>query len=338
MNSASKVAITGANGFLGSWLTKELLNQGHQVRVVVRKTSDVSELQDLACEYFYGDITDVESLKKAFEGMDAVFHLAGLIAYRAADRDNMEKINVGGTKNVISAVLAMSVPRLVHVSSVVAIGAGFTSHDILNEESKYNISYLNLGYFQTKHAAELVVKQAVEAKGLDAVIVNPSTTYGPGDARKGSRSTQIKVARGGFPFYTSGGVNVIAVEEVVKGMISAWKKGKKGERYILAGENITIKRLFELIAKANDVAPPKYQIPSFILHIIGRLGDFLTARGYSTGFSSENAWTATLYHWFDSSKAQKELDFQPGSAEVAIRSSVKWMKENGLLKKEKIKA
>lgn len=331
----SKVVITGANGFLGSWLTRELLNQGHEVKVLVRKTSDLSELEGLKCEYAYGDINDIESLKLVFAGAEAVFHLAGLIAYRTIDREKMEKINVGGTKNVIKACLETQVKRLVHISSVVAVGAGFSKDEILNETSKYNVSHLNLGYFQTKHAAELLVTQSIEAKGLDAVIVNPSTTYGAGDARKGSRSTQIKVARGKFPFYTSGGVNVVAVEDVVQGIISAWHKGRKGERYILGGENITIKKLFEMIAKEAGVPAPRFMVPATALHFIGAAGDLLTARGIASSFSRENAWTSTLYHWFDSSKARKDLDFNSRPAQVAIANSVRWMKENSLLDDKK---
>lgn len=331
----SKVVITGANGFLGSWLTRELLNQNHAVKVLVRKTSDLSELEGLKCEYAYGDINDIESLKNVFAGAEAVFHLAGLIAYSSAEREKMEKINVGGTKNVIKACLECQVKRLVHISSVVAVGAGFSENEILDETSKYNVSHLNLGYFQTKHAAELLVMQAIEAKGLDAVIVNPSTTYGAGDARKGSRGTQIKVARGKFPFYTPGGVNVVAVEDVVQGIIAAWHVGRKGERYILAGENITIKKLFEMIAKEAEVPAPRFMVPATALHAIGAIGDFLTARGFASGFSRENAWTSTLFHWFSSSKAQKELGFNPRPAQVAIANSVRWMKENDLLNETK---
>jgi dihydroflavonol-4-reductase len=212
----SKVLVTGANGFLGSWVTRHLVQQGHEVIALVRKTSDLSELQGVDCQFSYGDITDSVSLEQAAKGREYVFHLAGLIAYKASERNKMELINVQGTKNVIDACRTQQVQRLVYLSSVVAIGAGFTKQQILNESSAYNVGHLNLGYFETKHKAEELVREATQLGLIDSVILNPSTIYGAGDAKKGSRKTQVKVAQGKFPFFTSGGVNVVAVEDVME--------------------------------------------------------------------------------------------------------------------------
>lgn len=326
-----KVLVTGANGFLGSWLTRALVQQGHEVYALVRAQSDLSELEGVSCNYVYGDITDLESLYKSFVGIDTVFHLAGFIAYKKADRAKMNKINVFGTENVIDACLTKNVRKLVFVSSVVAVGAGFNPKQILNEDSPYNVKHLNLGYFETKHAAEKLVLRAFKDKKLDCVILNPSTIYGEGDAKKGSRRTQLKVAQGRFKFYTSGGVSIVAVEDVVNAIISAWKNGRSGERYILSGENITIKELFTIIAEEAGVAPPPHKIPTVALFILGKIGDTMDALGMKGSLSTENAWTATLYHWFDNSKAKKELGFNPRPAREALRSSVSWMKKNGLL-------
>lgn len=327
----AKVIITGANGFLGSWLTRELVRDGHQVSVLVRKGSDVSELNGIDCDYRYGDVTQVDTLLNAFIGMDTVFHLAGLIEYRKSARQKMELVNVTGTLNVVQAIQKSSVRKLVHLSSVVAVGAGFTKNDILNENSTYNVSHLNLGYFETKKKAEELVLDAFQKKQIDAVILNPSTIYGRGDARKRSRKTQIKVAQGKFPFYTNGGVNVVAVEDVVQGILSAWKKGRSGERYILSSENLTIQQLFTEIAHAAGSKPPHILLPDPVLHLMGGVGDILQLMGIDKGLSRENAWTSTLYHWFDSTKAQSELDFKPRPAKMAIQNSVQWMKEHGLI-------
>lgn len=327
----SKVLVTGANGFLGSWVVRRLAEEGHQVFSLVRKSSDLSELKDAKTEYVYGDVTDLHSLLAAFQGMDTVFHLAGLIAYKRSDRAAMEKVNVQGTQNVVEACRATNVRRLVHLSSVVAVGASFDSQHILNEESPYNVAHLDLGYFETKRKAELIVKEACQKNRLDAVILNPSTIYGPGDARKGSRKTQLKVAQGKFKFYTSGGVNVVAVQDAVDGIVSAWKKGRTGERYILAGENLRIRELFEIIAKQAGQEPPKMLLPTPVLHGIGMVGDLMGTLGMKSPISRENAWTSTMFHWFDSSKAQRELDFKPRPAEIAISQSVQWIKENGYL-------
>lgn len=328
-----KVLITGANGFLGSWVTRALVDEGHDVHALVRPKSDLSELDGVHCKFIHGDVTDVHSLFEACKEMDSVFHLAGVIAYKKSQRAQMEKVNVGGTENIVSVCREHKVRRLVYLSSVVAIGGGFTPDEILNEESVYNLKDLNLGYFETKHEAEKIVKKACDKNEIDAVILNPSTIYGAGDAKKGSRKMQVKVAQGKLKFYTSGGVNVVAVEDVVDGIFKAWKNGKSGERYILCGENILIRELFAMIAAEAGVKAPSWQIPDGLLHLLGSIGDGMEAAGFKGPVSKENAYTATMYHWFDSTKAQKELAFKPRPAREAIHNSVQWMKEHGLVKK-----
>lgn len=327
----AKVLVTGANGFLGANLTRRLVERGHDVFALVRKSSDLSELEGVPCTFVYGDVTDRASLISAFAQKDAVFHLAGLIAYKKADRQKMEIINVTGTQNVVDACLEARVPRLIHMSSVVAVGASKDGQTLLNESSPFNLHDLDLGYFETKLKAEQIVMAAVKDRGLDAVALNPSTIYGAGDAKKGSRSSQLKVARGKFPFYTSGGVSIVHVEDAVDAIIQAWHKGRRGERYILSGDNVTIQQLFHMIANAAGVQPPKIRMPTALLHIIGAIGDVLRTFGFSGSVSRENAWTATMYHWFDSSKARRELDFNPRPAEIAISQSVEWMRSQGLI-------
>ncbi|QDK36224.1 NAD-dependent epimerase/dehydratase family protein [Bdellovibrio sp. NC01] len=326
-----KVLVTGANGFLGSWVTRALVNDGHEVYALVRANSDVSELDGVNCKFVHGDVTDILSLLEAFKGMDSVFHLAGVIAYKKSQRALMEKVNVQGTANVVEVCRELKIRRLVYLSSVVAIGGGRSSEQVLNESSEFNVHDLDLGYFETKHKAEMIVKKACDKGEIDAVILNPSTVYGPGDAKKGSRKMQVKVAQGKFKFYTSGGVNVVAVEDVVAGILSAWKNGKKGERYILAGENILIKDLFTMIAQEAGVKPPPHHLPDQVLHVVGAVGDCLETIGMKGPLSRENAWTSTMFHWFDSSKAQRELGFNPRPAKEAIHNSVQWMKDHGLL-------
>lgn len=330
-----KAVVTGANGFLGTWLTKRLLAEGYEVYALVRKNSDLSELEELKQNikpiYLYGDVTDKESLRRAFKDKDIVFHLAGVVAYKKSARPLMEKVNVEGTQNVVDICEELKIPQLLHVSSVVAIGATFKP-EILNETSSYNISRLNLGYFETKKRAEEIVLKATQQGRINAVAVNPATIYGFGDAKKGSRRNQVKVARHDLPFYTGGGINVVAVEDVVEGILLAVKRGKNGERYILANENMTIRELFIKIAGFAGVKPPTIYMPSWLLHTIGLSGDLLEKFNINIGISQENAYTATMFHWFDSSKAQKDLNFKPTSSDRAIENSVRWMKNHGYLK------
>lgn len=326
-----KVVVTGANGFLGAWLTKRLLAEGHETYALVRKNSDLSELGDARPHYLYGDVTDQSSLAAAFKGKDAIFHLAGVIAYKKSERPLMNRVNVEGTRHVVETCAQLQVPRLLHLSSVVAVGASFEPRS-LNENSPYNIGHLNLGYFETKRQAEEIVVTAARQNRIHAVCVNPSTIYGFGDAKKGSRKTQVKVANGKFPFYTSGGINVVAAEDVVNGILLALEKGRNGERYILSGENMRIRELFGKIAASAGVKPPGLYLPNWTLHALGITGDCLRSFGKDIGVSRENAYTATMYHWFDSAKARHELGFNPGPADRAIENSVRWMKDNGYIK------
>jgi dihydroflavonol-4-reductase len=326
-----RIVVTGANGFLGSWVTRALVEEGHDVVAVVRKNSDISELSGVSCKFVHGDVTDLSSLLDCFHGADSVFHLAGVIAYKKAQRQLMENVNVTGTKNVIEACQKNKVRRLVYLSSVVAIGAGKTKNEVLTEVSHFNLAHLDLGYFETKRQAEELVVEACSQKLLDAVILNPSTIYGGGDAKKGSRRMQVKVAQGKFNYFPSGGVNVVAIEDVVAGILSAWKIGRTGERYILAGENILIKDLFALIAAEASVDAPAVEIPDFVLHSIGIIGDLMDSIGLRGPLSRENAYTATMFHWFNATKAKKELGFKARPAKEAIHNSVQWMKENKLI-------
>lgn len=326
-----KVLVTGATGFLGQWLTRRLLEEGFEVRVLVRSRSKLEDLEGLKLEIAEGDVTNLSSLEAACKSVGGVFHLAGLIAYSKAQRAAMELVNVQGTKNVISAIQKNGHARMLHLSSVTAIGAGFTRDEILNEKSEYNVKRLNLGYFETKHDAEIAVFDEVRAGRLDALAINPSTIYGPGDAKKGSRGAQLKVARGKLPFYTPGGVNVVHVDDVVNLCIQAFRNGKAGERTIACSENLTIKETFERIATLAGVKPPSIELPRAVIFALGRVGDLLESIGRKGPLNTENAWTSTMFHWFTNEKAKRDFGFNPRPAQEALEASVRWSRDNGLI-------
>lgn len=326
--------VTGGNGFLGAHLIEKLLSEGLEVIALVRKTSQLTDLKSPErIQFVYGDITDQESLILAMRESkpDVVFHLAGYVGYKKSERAMMDAINVQGTRNVLEAMIETKVPLIIHVSSVVAVGAGFTANEILDEDSDFNLEALNLSYFETKRQAEDLVISATKHEAVKSVILNPSTIYGPADAKKGSRKTQLKVAQGNFKFYTSGGVSVVSVEDVIEGIFRGFKAGRNGQRYILSGENILIKDLFQKIASFAGVPAPKIYLPNTALHIIGKAGDFASSLGIPVGISQENAWTATLFHWFRNEKAKNELDLEFKPADYSIKQSVDWMRENKLI-------
>ncbi len=311
-----KAFITGGTGFVGSWLTEFLVKKGFEVSLLYRKTSNLNLVKHLKVKLVLGDLNDPKSLEKALIGQKVVFHLGGLVGY--GQTELMEKVNVEGTYNLIEAVKkTTNLERFVHFSSVAAIGAGFHPSDILNENSSYNIGHLSLGYFDTKKKAEDLVRNS----GLNAVILNPSTIYGPRDSTKQSRRIQLKVAQGRFLFYTPGGVSIVHIKDVIQATLKAFEKGVKGERYILSGDNLTIKELFKTIASLSSVSPPRLYLPKPILKLMGSIGLM----------NKEVATISTLYHFFDHSKAKKELSFLPQSSRKALQDSLEWSKKQGLL-------
>ncbi len=326
-----KVLVTGATGFLGHWICKRLVESGDEVIAFARSKKEIDSDLDSKVQFAYGDVTDLESLHSATSGVDEVFHLAGVIGYRPSQHSLMFKVNVQGTENVIKACEKAKVKKLVYLSSVVAIGAGFSPNQILNENSPYNLEGFDFGYFDSKHRAENLVVEATKKGHFSSVILNPSTIYGGGDALKGSRSSQVKVAQGKLKFYPGGGASIVAVEDVIDGIMAARARGRSGERYILSGENLLLRDVFTLIATAAGKPPPYIKVPNFVFLGLARIGDVLTKCGMESSLSYENAKVATLFHWFDCTKAKTELGFKPRPAKFAIENSVKWMKENNII-------
>lgn len=325
-----RVLVTGGTGFIGSWLVRALHEQGQEVVLLYRSKSALEELAPYVRYAVKGDVTDLSSLKEAFSGVHMVYHLAGVVGYDPRERALMEKVNVQGTQNMVQAAIDAEVERFIHLSSVVAVGAAFQK-EVLNEESPYELGPLNMGYFETKREAEKIVLKAHKEQGLKALCLNPATVYGRGDALKGSRKMQVKVAQGKLKFYPPGGVNIVHIQDVVDCLIKAQEKGRPGERYILSGENLLLKEVFQKIASIAKVKPPSIRLPKPLLLAVGQAGDLMNRAGLKGPLTSENAWAACLYHWFDSAKAQKEFGFTPRSADQALTESVEWMKEHGLI-------
>jgi dihydroflavonol-4-reductase len=327
-----KILVTGANGFLGSWLIKKLKDDGQEVSVLLRNQEEFSHFLKQGYRVFRGDVTNPDSLVEAMRGQQQAYHLAGLVAYNKSQRASMFRVNVEGTENVFQVASQHQVEKVLLVSSVVAVGATLKA-EILNENSPYELAHLNLGYHESKREAEKIVRRYVQEKKINGVIVNPSTVYGAGDAAKDTRSTQLKVARGDMLFYPPGGVSVVAVEDVIDGMLRAMQFGRSGERYILAGENLTLKAVFDSISEfagAKEVAIP---LPGWSLDILAGIDRSLAKIGLKGPLPSERAMVARMFHWYDSSKARQELGFSTRPAKQAIENSVHWMLQQGLLRK-----
>ncbi len=306
-----RALITGATGFVGSHLVKAWCKAHPQNRAVIfrRPSSSLELLQGCAYEDIQGSLFDVGDLTRAMCGVDVVFHLAGVVAYSRLARARMERVNVEAVRSLLQAAQEAKVPKLVHMSSIVAVGANFSAQSQpLNEASSYNLQHLDLGYHETKRRGEALVLAAARAGKVNATVLNPSVIQGAGDKNKGSRRVHRAVSRGRMPFYPPGGASLVDIEEVAGYCLAAVQKGKPGERYILTRENITIKKMFCDLAKSAGARPPRIGLSARLIKFWGHLGDGiekLTNREQPV--NSEVAQTACLFHWYDGRKAQEQL-------------------------------
>jgi len=318
-----KIFVTGATGFVGKHLVKRLVDEGFDVTCLARTPNKNAFSQLPAVKWVRGDILNNDTvLKDEIEGHDTVYHLAGLIGYKRSLRDKMFDVNVKGTENVLKASIEAGVTNFIHMSSVAAIGCSLNPHVILDEDSPYSLAEFCFGYFDSKQSAEKRLIEISKNHTINTFILNPATIYGPGDSTKSSRSTQVKVALGRFPFCPPGGVNVVHIDDVVEACLCVVSNGKKNRRYILASDNLFIAEVFAQIAEYAKVNPPKIMLPKWFLFCLGATGDFLEKFGLSSNFSLENARVACCFHWFSNERARSELYINFKSSRVAIQDSV----------------
>ncbi len=326
-----KAVITGASGLVGGNLAAQLCEKGHTVRATRRGSSVVKHLAHLPIEWVSAELGDVESLERAFDGAEAVFHCAAQVSVVKKINPVIRAANVDGTAHVIQAVRAAGVRRLVHCSTVGAVGLSDDGKPC-DETAVWNFDQYGLddAYVTTKHLAEELVRDEV-AKGLDAVIVNPTYMFGPYDAKPSSGEMILEVVRGKVPGWTPGLNNFVDVRDVTRGMQLAFEKGKKGERYILGGATMSYREIFELIAKVAGVKPPRWRVPRLLTLPVGWLGDLQSAlTGKEARLNSGRvAYAYTHRFVFSSEKAKRELGYTNASLEQAIRDALEWFKANG---------
>ena len=328
----SRVAITGASGLLGGNLAAELVAAGHEVVAIRRAGSKVAHLADLPIQWADGELADTASMTRAFAGTAAVFHCAAAVSVVKAVTPEMTATNVTGTEHVIAAVRAAGVARLVHTSSVVAVGLS-TDGRPCDERSPWNFDTEGLSdaYAITKHRAEEVVQRAA-ADGVDAVIVNPVYMFGPRDARPSSGKLIVDTVRRRVPGTTPGYNNFVDVRDVARGMIAAWQRGRAGERYILGGHDLTYAELFRRIASVAGVAPPRFAIPHAAAWFVGKWGDLMERFGKEPIVNSTQIRYAYSDQFrFHSDKAAKELGYTYGPLEPAISDALAWFRAHGML-------
>ena len=330
-----KALITGGAGFLGGKLTAALLEKGHEVRLLVRDPKVAARWQNTPVTVSVGDLGDLPSLERACEGMDWVLHTAGVISYNPQKAELMRRTNVVGTENIARAALAQKVKRFVHTSSTAAIGVNEDPQTPMTEASPFNARKLGLAYFDTKFDAERALLKEVD-RGLDAVIVNPGSLLGPGDTRRYEKGYAGLIYKYRPPVLFHGGINFVDVADVVQGHLLALEKGRTGERYILGGENLSYG---ELIIRVNTILgrpSPKHYVPKSMMGVMAKGLRVLNLLGVDIHMTPELVrQVASWYLYVDSSKAQRELGYKSSRIDIAIASTIAWLKEIGRLPEEK---
>jgi len=327
------IFVTGGTGFLGLNLVRLLVDRGERVRVLTRATSGRLGLDSDLIEFVRGDVTDVDSLREAMSGCDRAYHLAGWVQISPWGWAEAWKTNVEGTRNVCSAALESGVSRVVHASSIAAIGAG-TLDEPADERSPWNIRADRIPYYATKVASEKVVLEHVE-RGLDAVIVNPTYVVGPWDVKPTAGRLLIKIATRKLRSYPSrGGLNFVDVRSVAVGHVLAMERGRSGERYILGGENLPFKAYLDRVAGIAGVATPGIRLPyagMFPFALAGSILGRLLPRAFrDTNLSVLRS--SCLEHYVSSAKASRELGYEVASVDAAIRDGMAWFVEHGYMK------
>lgn len=328
-----KIAITGATGFVGANLAERARNAGHEVIGTKRGTSPVEHLAHLDIAWRAADLSDQDALTAAFTGAEIVMHAAAAVDAGTEVTAAMREVNVGGTQRVMNACQRAGVRRLVHVSSVAAIGVSDGSRDV-TEDDPFNFAEHGLldGYAETKRAAQDLVVRAARAGEIDAVVVCPTFMFGPYDIKPSSGQMVVAISRGQIPSSTDGVQNIVDVRDVAEGTLLAAERGRCGELYILSGENVTYAETFRRIAELGGWKAPSFVVPHWVAAPLGWFGD-LRARlgGHPQLTSMTLRWAYERGFRFGHAKATRELGYAPGSPDEGIAACIAWMRARGMV-------
>jgi dihydroflavonol-4-reductase len=321
--------VTGASGFIGSHLTRLLVQHGHQVRALVRPTSRVDALQGLSVEFVRGDLRDRAALDAAIRGAAWVFHVAADYRLWARDPGEIYDNNVGGTRCLLDACRAAGVERLIYTSSVATLAAPRWA-SLADERTVGQLDEMAGAYKRSKLLAEQLVLEAA-SNAVPAVVVNPTTPVGPGDWKPTPTGRIIlDFLRGRMPAYVATGLNLVPVEDVAAGHLLAGQRGRVGERYILGARNMTLKEIFDALAAVSGRPAPKIRIPLPLAFAIGAASEALARfTDREPRVPLDGVRMARRPMFVDASKARRELEFTPGSVESALERAVTWYIDRG---------
>lgn len=323
--------VTGASGFVGSAVVRQLLDAGHRVRVLLRPGSDRRNVQELPVEIALGDLTDPASLGSAVRGCNALFHVAADYRLWAPDPRELYQCNVTGTGNIMRAAAEAGVGRIVYTSSVATLGQTRDGSPA-SEDTTACLADMIGHYKRSKFLAEAEVARLVKEEGLPAVIVNPSTPVGPRDIKPTPTGRMIlDAALGRMPAYVDTGLNLVHVDDVATGHLLAFERGVAGQRYILGGENMTLKEILTGIAAMVGRPPPRLRLsPGLIMPLAyaceawARLMD-----GSEPRITVDGVRMSRKYMFFSADKARHDLGFTARPVEEALSDAIEWFRRNG---------
>ncbi|MEZ5833168.1 MAG: NAD-dependent epimerase/dehydratase family protein [Dongiaceae bacterium] len=327
------VLVTGAAGFVGSAVARALLAKGAAVRTFVRPTSDRGNLNHLAVERVFGDLRDRKSIERAVKGCEAVFHVAADYRLWVPQPREMFANNVDGTRHVMEAAAEAGIRRIVYTSSVCTLGLPGAGESA-DEDTPATQADMIGPYKQSKFAAEALVRAMIAERGLPAVIVHPSTPIGPWD-RRPTPTGQIIVeaASGHMPAYVDTGLNLVHVDDVAEGHILALEHGRPGERFILGGDNLTLKEILTEIAVITGRPAPRIQVPHRVVMPIAAMAEMWGRISNREPFVTlDGVRLARKKMFFSSQRAIERLGYRPRPATEAIVDAIDWFERHGYLR------
>jgi len=328
--------VTGAAGFLGSHVARQLVARGEDVRVLMRLSSNNRAISDLPLEYVTGDLRDPASLERAMKGVKRVFHVAGDYRLWARRPQEIYDSNVGGTKNLLAAAKEAGIEKLIYTSTVATIAVD--RPELPNESTDAKFEEMIGHYKRSKWMAEQEVLRAAK-NGLPAVIAMPTTPVGPWDWKPTPTGKIIlDFLNGKMPGYVETGLNFVGVEECAAGHLLVSEKGQVGERYLLGAENLTLKELLDTLAKITGLRAPGMKIPHGVALGVAYVDTvFSRMLGKEPQIPVEGVKIAQHKMFVDCSRAPRELGFQAGPVAAALERAVRWYQVNGYMKPGRVK-
>lgn len=333
-----KALITGARGFLGKHLMKQLIHRGAAVTVLVRRDGGLPEAELAAngVKVVIGDVLERGSIQKAAEGCDIVFHCAGKVSRRREDAGKLHRVHVEGTKNVLDAAKAAKVRRVVVASTSGTVAVSEDPNDVRDESAPTPTDILSrFPYYLSKlYAEEIALESAGSASDLEVVAVCPTLLLGPGDLLGSSTSDVVDLLEERVPFVPAGGMSFVDARDAATGMILAAEKGKSGHRYLLHAQNLTLRAFAEKIARIGEVKAPSIEIPRspLLAKLGGRAIEKLRERLPSLpGLDPVTAEMSQFFWYVDSSKARTDLGWTSRDPMETLVDTVEDLKKRGVV-------